>query len=82
MTERFARDVLLRSKWSNDSLDHISIIYISRGSEGGRDSLRGDEIEHIGRSFLELKDGGMIPFHRITGIQMDGKMVWSRKIRP
>ena len=79
MTERFIRDALLKRKWSDEDLDELTIEYISRGSPGDRARFHGHEILHIGRSFVELSEGTMIPFHRMTGIFKGDELIWSRE---
>ena len=78
MTERFIRDALLKSKWSRGDLKELTITYISRGSPGDRSEFKGSEIQNIGRSFVELTEGTMIPFHRMVEIHKGDDIRWSR----
>ena len=78
MTERFIRDALLKSKWSRGDLEELTVIYISRGSPDNRSEFKGSEIEHIGKSFVELSEGTKIPFHRMIEIQRGTETIWSR----
>lgn len=75
------RDVLLREMWSKDGLSEISVEYIDRGAPGDIGSIQGISISHIGRSFIELDSGGMIPFHRVMRISREGRTIWERNIR-
>jgi uncharacterized protein (UPF0248 family) len=52
--EDFARDVLLKKKWGENSLEDLSIVIISRGYPGDRREIGGREVEHIGRSYFNL----------------------------
>lgn len=79
MTERFIRDVLLKRKWSEEDLDELSIVYISRGAPGDRSVFKGSDIVHIGKSFIEFSDGNLIPYHRMLEIYKKEELIWSRK---
>jgi uncharacterized protein (UPF0248 family) len=80
MTERFVRDTLLKRKWSDsdNGLQELSIVYVSRGSPGDISRFQGSEIDHIGRSFVELIGGTMIPYHRIVEVYKGKDLIWSR----
>jgi uncharacterized protein (UPF0248 family) len=78
MTERFVRDILLKRKWSDVDLEELSIVYISRGSPGDISRFQGLEIDHIGRSFVELIEGTMIPYHRMIKVYKGEDLIWSR----
>jgi uncharacterized protein (UPF0248 family) len=80
MTRGFVRDTLLRYKWSEKGLTSLKIRYVSRGSTGDMADLYGDEIVHIGKSFLELEEGTMIPYHRIMEVRSGENVVWSREL--
>ncbi|MBN1538832.1 MAG: DUF504 domain-containing protein [Candidatus Thermoplasmatota archaeon] len=75
------RDILLREKWSGDGLSDISVEFKDRGSPGDTGSIKGPSISHIGRSFMELDHGGMVPFHRVIRISHQGKTIWKRDIK-
>lgn len=78
MTIRFPRDLLLKRKWTGKGLDDVIIFLVSRGAGSGRKVIKGREIEHLGRSFMELEDGNRIPYHRIIHILYDGGKRWVR----
>lgn len=78
MSGRFARDVLLKEKWSGSDLGRLTVKYISRGSPGDISSLEGESIDDLGRSFFITCDGTMIPYHRVLSILRDNEIIWRR----
>ncbi|MGA1848313.1 MAG: DUF504 domain-containing protein [Thermoplasmatota archaeon] len=79
MSLDFPRDILLKHAWSSHDLQDLKIVIISRGSPGNRSVIEGSMIQRVGRSFMEMEDGTMIPFHRITEILENERPVWKRK---
>lgn len=75
----FARDILLKLKWGEEALEGSSIKIISRGMDGGTRILKGENVSHLGRSFINTRDGKSIPYHRIIEIWHDGKKIWDRE---
>lgn len=74
------REVLNEIKWRGDrSLKGVEIFYVHRGAEGDFKVLMGEDIEDLGRSFMELEDGGHIPYHRIFQIVKNGEVLFSRE---
>ncbi len=74
------REVLNEIKWRDDrSLKGVEIFYVHRGAEGDFKVLKGEDIEDLGRSFMELEDGGHIPYHRIFQIVKNGGVLFSRE---
>jgi len=53
--------------------------YLNRGAPNDTMIISGKNIVSLHHSFMELKDGAMIPYHRILKIFYDGKLVWERK---
>lgn len=51
------------------------ITYVHRGGQDDMSSLRGEDIEALGRSFFAA-GGGQIPYHRIVRIEKDGEVVF------
>lgn len=74
------RDVLVRLQWERhrEGLRGVRITYLSRGAPDDRAVLDGKNVLHVGRSFLDLSDGGRLPAHRILEIEADGEIVWQR----
>ncbi|MFO7991341.1 MAG: RNA repair domain-containing protein [Thermoplasmata archaeon] len=73
------REVLNEIKWRDDrSLKGVEIFYVHRGAEGDYKIIKGDEVVNLGRSFMELEDGGHIPYHRIFQIVKNGEVLLSR----
>ncbi|MGA1872743.1 MAG: DUF504 domain-containing protein [Thermoplasmatota archaeon] len=81
MIEGTARDVLLKQKWSGGGLSDIIIEYLDRGSPGDVGIIAGSDVDHIGRSFVELLDGTKIPFHRLMRIKEMDILIWERKVK-
>ncbi|MGA1792725.1 MAG: DUF504 domain-containing protein [Thermoplasmatota archaeon] len=81
MSHSHARDVLLKERWSSDSIEDLYIEYIDRGAADDRSILQGSEIVHIGRSFLELSGGSNISFHRVTRIYRGKELIWERFLK-
>jgi len=79
MSTSFARDALLKLRWALNGIDGASVLIISRSSHGTTSELKGRDISDIGRSFMTLKDGTMVPFHRVLSIKEGTVTVWSRK---
>jgi uncharacterized protein (UPF0248 family) len=70
------RDILNEIKWTMD-VHGLEIWYIHRGAVNNTKIIMGDEIINIGRSFLETTSA-TIPYHRITKILYNGKIVFDR----
>ena len=75
------RDVLVRLQWAGarSGLADVRITYLSRGAPDDRAVLDGKLVTHVGRSFLDLADGGRLPAHRILEIEVGGKIIWQRR---
>ena len=79
MSVRWVRDVLLRLYWTDrKSFQRASIVYLSRGAPGDVSSIKGERVEHLGRSFIEAR-GLTLPYHRVLRVVLDGKVLWERK---
>jgi uncharacterized protein (UPF0248 family) len=74
----FVRDVLLKMKWSTADFDSTRIIFVSRGSPNNTGSISGEEVEHLGRSFIITFDGTHIPYHRVKEIWNNDEIIWIR----
>jgi uncharacterized protein (UPF0248 family) len=70
------RDILNEIKWTKD-LHLVEIWYVHRGALHNTKVITGDEIITIGKSFLETMSA-TIPYHRITKIRYNGKIVFDR----
>lgn len=73
-----AKEVLNKIKWSKD-IKKTELWYLHRGAPNDTMIISGKDIVSPHHSFMELKDGTMIPYHRILKIFYDGKLVWERK---
>jgi uncharacterized protein len=74
------RDVLNRLRWEDgrDRLEGVVIFYRHRGAPNDTATLRGEDVQAIGRSFLDLPEGARLPMHRILRIDVDGRTLWDR----
>jgi len=73
-----ARDTLLKIYWTKGSLDEVIVEILHRGAPGDIKRIRGCEIRHIGRHWLELTSSTDIPYHRVLRIYYKSKLVFSR----
>ncbi|MCS7118849.1 MAG: DUF504 domain-containing protein [Archaeoglobaceae archaeon] len=72
-----ARETLNKLRWHPQyDFSKVVIIYIDR-FEGNKE-IRAENIESIGHKFLYLKDGKVIPQHRIVEIRYGGNSVWKK----
>uniref|UniRef100_A0A7J2THK6 UPF0248 protein ENP88_02925 n=1 Tax=Archaeoglobus fulgidus TaxID=2234 RepID=A0A7J2THK6_ARCFL len=77
MRKYSAREILNKLKWHPEyDFSKVEIVCMDRFSGSIRISAR--EIEEIGQKFLFLKDGKMIPQHRIIEIRYGDETVWKR----
>ncbi len=73
------REILNELKWRNDrNLSDAEIWYVHRGAPNDTKIISGDEICALERSFMVLDDAS-IPFHRISKIIYDGKVIFVRE---
>jgi uncharacterized protein (UPF0248 family) len=72
------RNILNEIKWTKD-LHNVEIWYIHRGAVNNTKRINGEELTSIGRSFLETATA-TIPYHRITKILYDGRIIFDRRI--
>ncbi len=72
----YPRNVLNEIKWRYHNLDKVVVSYVSRGAPNDTGFLRGGDIEDLDRGGIRLKDGGLIPYHRILSIEYEGDRVF------
>ncbi|MCS7121700.1 MAG: DUF504 domain-containing protein [Archaeoglobaceae archaeon] len=71
------QELLNKYRWHpalNPSL--LTVVYVDRFK--GFSSFKGDEIEGVGRKFVYLKSGILIPVHRIVEIRYRDDVVWRK----
>jgi uncharacterized protein (UPF0248 family) len=72
------REVLNMLKWHPGyEFDETSLVYIDRPK--GFSILNAAEIEDIGHKFIYLRNGDVIPIHRIVEIRYADKTFWRRR---
>jgi len=75
----FAREMLNKIKWQDKRLDESVVVsYTHRGAPDNTAHIKGDKITDLKKSFFYNSETG-IPYHRITRITYDGKIVFERK---
>lgn len=82
------REVLNELKWREGrDLSEATIWYVHRGAPGDARVVRGDAVEALGPSFMQVRapdaraTGGhaSIPYHRVFRIDYRGAPVWRRR---
>lgn len=80
------REVLNELKWREGyDLAEAAIWYVHRGAPGDARIVRGDQVERLGTSFLELASDeapgrhASIPYHRVFRIDYEGRPLWVRR---
>lgn len=71
------QETLTRLFWVN-KMKGVTIEILHRGAPNDRKSMDGKDVESITEGFLILRDGTMIPIHRIRKIWERGKLVLER----
>jgi uncharacterized protein (UPF0248 family) len=56
----------------------LVIVVADRTIEGGERALSGAEVAGAGGGFVDLKDGGRVPFHRVLQVRSKGRVVYER----
>jgi uncharacterized protein (UPF0248 family) len=55
------------------------IVVVWRGGSTGLARISFNDVVRVARGFLELRDGTIIPLHRIVAVEDErGRRVWSR----
>ena len=78
------RLLLNEIKWRFD-LKRCRVYYIHRGAPGNIKAVDGSTIRAIDRAFLILEGHPhevYIPYHRITRIEFDNRVIFERPARP
>ncbi len=78
ITSRNPRDILNEIKWRGLDVSRCEVFYVHRGAPNDTKVVRGDEIEKIASSFFILREGTMIPYHRIFRITYEEKVFYDR----
>ncbi len=70
------QEIVNRIIWNKED---ATITYIDRKQEISIKKISGQDVEKAGTEFIFLKDGTMIPYHRIRYIEISGKVVYPTK---
>ena len=78
------REVLNELKWHRHALERALVHYVHR-PEGER-VVAGADIVALGPDSFERRSRsrwrpGRIPYHRVTRIELDGELLWERRVR-
>jgi uncharacterized protein (UPF0248 family) len=77
MRKYSVREILNKLKWHpNYDFSKVRIICIDRFS--GNLEIDADEIDEVGHKFIFLKNGKVIPQHRVIEIRYEGRTVWKK----
>ena len=69
------REILNKLKWHPDyDFSKVQVICFDRF--GGNFEIDAKEIDKIGHKFIYLKNGKVIPHHRVIEIRHAGEIVW------
>ncbi len=76
------REILSAMLWKpGERPGDYEIVFESRGTETGLETIRGDEVR-VAADRILLPGGTVIPMHRIVEIRVRGSTVWTRRPRP
>jgi len=78
LSENAIRDLLNRHKWESRDLDRVVVTYRHRGAPGDEAQVRGSDVLDVGPSFLALRGGTMIPYHRVLRVQVGDSVAFQR----
>ena len=56
----------------------LEVEVANRSSASGRRTIAGSELAGAGGGFIDLKDGGRIPMHKVERVRSRGVVVWAR----
>ena len=56
----------------------LEVEVADRTAKGGSRVLKGGEISGASGGFLDLDDGGRVPFHRVREVRSRGEVLYSR----
>jgi len=72
-------EILSAMLWKpGEKPEDYEIVFESRGTETGLDSVRGNEIVEVKSDRLILPGDTVIPLHRIVEIRVRGKPIWCK----
>lgn len=82
MVSMGAREVLNEIKWSGkDELRSVRVTIVHRGAPGDIRVVKGDEILELGHGFMPVTspEGEVyIPYHRVTRIEVGGRLRYEK----
>jgi uncharacterized protein (UPF0248 family) len=74
-----ARNIRNMILWHPDmDINEIKVTFVHRGAKGNLKKIDGKSIEKLERSFMILKEGTHIPYHRIIQIEYKNKIFWNK----
>ncbi len=80
MSFKTIRDALSWLLWAKrDELFLYKIVIVDRLSPNGIVEIPADFVERADRNYVYMKDGTVIPVHRVLGIKKGDSYVWKRR---
>lgn len=74
-----ARNIINMILWHPEmEINDTKITYIHRGAPGNLKTINGNSIDGMEGGFVLLKEGTLIPFHRIVKIEINNKILWQK----
>jgi Uncharacterized protein conserved in archaea len=65
--------------WAKRSeLSNYTVVILDRLSPTGTAEISANEIESFDANYIYLKDGTVIPLHRVVGLKKGDSYVWKR----
>ncbi len=79
MRKSSVKEAISRVLWGEDPRE-CTIVFIDRLSPTGERVVRGDEVAGFNRmGYIVLKDGGLIPPHRVVRVECRGRVLLDRR---
>lgn len=80
MTFRTVRDAVNYVLWAKrDEIPFFRLVVVDRLSSTGLIEIPFESIEGVDQNYVYLKDGTIIPNHRVVGIKKGDNYVWKRE---
>ncbi|MDI6644669.1 MAG: RNA repair domain-containing protein [Methanobacteriaceae archaeon] len=74
-----AKNILNMLLWHPEiKIANCEITYLHRGVRGNLKTISGSKIKKLEKGFMVLKDGSMVPLHRIIRIECGQKIIWNK----
>ncbi len=84
-TRDTARDTLLKLWYMDFSvqMEDVRVVISDRTTQEKTKVVNGDQIGHLGRSFMDMEGGGRIPFYKVLRVEhVNGHVYFERRNKP